>query len=179
MNTRGDIPVFPDVTPSSITKSGFHVIENDQIKSDQELNHLLQLMYDFAEHSFFLFRRQSDTLNPLIAQAMRSGLLLNRVTESFYYDHPNYAGKGNYVRIERGNIRFDWQREVIEKTPMYTRTTLELAEKARRRLALRELRAELDRGSPFFIRPSIWGVGVDLPKALKRLRELLSWRRTA
>ena len=46
---------FPDITPTSVVRSKFHVIENGDIDSDEELNRLMELMYECPEHSFYLF----------------------------------------------------------------------------------------------------------------------------
>jgi TIR domain len=55
-------------------------------------------------------------------------------TEFFYYKNPNL--KRHYLHIERhgDQYEFDWERKVVEKGPMFMRTTLRLPERTRREL---------------------------------------------
>jgi TIR domain-containing protein len=129
-----DMPVFPDITPSKITESVMYVIEPDDIKSEKDLQSLIHQMFDYPDRDFYLFQEKDGTRNDRIIAADTLGTILMSETEFFYYKHPNF--ERDYIKIERpdGNYKWDWEREVVEKGPMFMRTKLKLTERTNRQL---------------------------------------------
>lgn len=161
---------FPDITPISVVKFYFVVVEDDDIGDEVEFEDLLKQMHDFAEHRFYYFCEHKKQFNRHLLAADRTGSLTFLRTENFYYRHPHY--KRDYIKISESPA-FDWEREVREKGPMFSRTQLALTERERRRRDTAHLTPPSS--SPFVIKPSIYGIGIDIPAALKLLRT--KWRK--
>jgi hypothetical protein len=173
-----DLPVFPDITPSKINKSAFHVIEENDIADEKALQHLLLCLFDFPERSFYYFHEKGRPIGVWIARARDGGQLLLNETEFFYYRHPNF--QGDYIRIKpRNAYAFEWEGEIVEKGPMFLRTKLELTPRMRRQMEVEhkiiiEHRMKQSRPEhPWLLRPSLWGFGIDLHKAWPWLRSKL------
>ena len=130
---KNEIPSFPDITPSSITESMFYEIESTNIKTEKDFQGLVQQMFEYPERDFYYFQEKDGPRNRLMLAKERSGHILMDPTEFFYYPHPTSKG---YVRIEvhDGQYSWDWQREVVEKGPMFMRSTLRLSARTKREL---------------------------------------------
>lgn len=128
------IPAFPNITPSKITRSEFHVIEEFDIKTEKDFQKLVRQMFDHPERDFYYFQEKDGPKSELMIAKDRHGYISLAETEFFYYKHPNF--EQDYVHIERHDDQYewDWEREVVEKGPMYMRTTLRLTERTRREL---------------------------------------------
>ena len=170
-----DLPVFPDIIPSKITKSEFHVIEENDIADEKELQQLVASLFDFSERAFYYFHEKDRAIGAWIARARDSGQLLLNETEFHYYRHPGFAH--DYVKITpRNTYSFEWEREVVEKGPMFLRTKLELTSRLRRQMEVQHkmmVERMMDQARPehpLLLRPSLWGFGIDLQKAWPWLR---------
>lgn len=78
MSEETNEPRFPDIPPERIVRSEFHVIEDDDISSADDLKHLLRLMYEHPERSYYCFSQQDRGMNPIVLGAQRTGLIKNR-----------------------------------------------------------------------------------------------------
>jgi len=144
------------VAPTSVVRSRFHRIENNEIDSDEELERLLGLMDEYPERAFYLFAPSGGGYNDRIVAAEQLGLLKYLIEESCYYRHPNFD---DYLQIV--NPQSDWEREVASGA-MYVRVTLALTKKGERHVA--------EDKNPFVLQPNFAGVGVDVPKAWRRIK---------
>lgn len=164
MPDQTDIPRFPDIAPDKITKRASHEIENDDIRSEEEVERLIHLMYEHPERSYYLFVEKGASINEFIKRTIDSDRLLATETEFYYYRHPKLVR--DFVRIRERTIRFDWEREVLNTQPMFRRLTLSLLERARRHLEIEQLlNAQSERNrSPWKLEPNFMGFGVDLKK---------------
>lgn len=129
-----DMPMFPDITPSKITESMMYVIEREDIKTEQDFQELIRQMFEYPDRDFYFFQEKEGPRNDLMVAADRLGTILMSETEFFYYRHPNF--KRDYVKIERrdGKYNWDWEKEVVEKGPMFMRSTLKLTGRTRLQL---------------------------------------------
>ena len=89
-------------------------------------------MHAFAERSFYYYCEKGAPFNNYFVVAEQAGAIIYRETKSFFYRHPNF--ERDYVRIiesQDGTYPFDWEREVVEKGPMFFETSLALSERER------------------------------------------------
>jgi hypothetical protein len=128
------IPAFPDITPSKITHSVMHIIEEFDIKTKEDFKGLIHQMFDHPERDFYYFQEKDGPKNLLMITKEETGHILMDETEFFFYKHPKF--KRDYVQIEihDGQYKWDWQRDLVEKGPMFMRTKLRLPERTRREL---------------------------------------------
>lgn len=111
-----NLPIFPNIIPSKIERSQFHMIGENDIADEQDVEQLSHLMFDYPEREFYYFHAQAKPIAGEIAKARdRDQLSLNE-TEHYYYPRP---GAHDYVKIApRQTYPFEWQRTVVEKGPM-------------------------------------------------------------
>ncbi|MDW7772465.1 MAG: hypothetical protein SCH71_06185 [Desulfobulbaceae bacterium] len=163
---------FPDHLITEVKRSMFHDIECTDIGSEEDLHNLVRMMFEFSERDFFLYCPASSGVNQMVLAAEVHGVLSIVRTEKCYYPHPN--SKHDYVKIDRKEPLWDWEKEVRETAPEFLRCTLKLTDRWRRKLALKEALSEQeankDEESPLILKPTMFGFGIDLQKALKWLK---------
>jgi len=153
-----------------VKKSAFYVIEENDIADENALHQLLSLLFDFPERAFYYFHEKGRPVEAWIARGRDCDQILLNETEFFYYRHPKF--QRDYVRIvPRDSYTFEWERQVVEKGPMFLRTKLELTPRMRRQMEV-EHKMIIEQGMrhatpehPFLLRPALWGFGIDLHKA--------------
>jgi hypothetical protein len=130
------IPVFPNIMPSSIKIGEFRALEKGDIHTEEDLQSLILLLFHEPECDFYYFVEHGNAADPLLLSANGRGDILMSETDFFYYRHPKFDR--DYVNIERrnGNYKWDWEREVVEKGPMFTRTKLQLSARKRTELEI-------------------------------------------
>ncbi len=126
---------FLTITPDSVKESRFHPFENDDIKTEEDFQTLIMLMFHYPNRNYYLYEEKDGTQNQLLLTKEHLGDLVFEKTEFFYYKRPNGPG---YIHLGRsgGEHQFDWEREIIEKGPMYMQTTLKLSERKKRELEI-------------------------------------------
>lgn len=162
---------FPDHLITSLRRSQFHSIENGDIATEENLDQLINLMFHYPERDFYLFASKDSGVNHLVLSAEQLGVLRIEVTEMQYYPHPNY--KHDWIKIDKPDPTWDWEKEVRENSPEFMRCTLKLTDRWRRKLDLQEALADSkseEGQNPFLLKPSFYGLGIDLPKAWKWLK---------
>lgn len=134
MAEEDEIQSFPDITPSKITRSEIQVIEEFDIKTEEDFQNLIHEMFEYPERHFYYYQEKDGPKNPFMIAKARQGHVSFAETEFFYYRRPN--SKRSYIHIERhgGEYEYDWEREIVEKGPMFMRTTLRLTERTRREM---------------------------------------------
>ena len=176
MSQESEEPRFPDITPTHIVQSQFHVIEDDDIRSEEDLRQLLELMYEYPERAFYLFAAKDRGINHRIVSAERLGFVRYLSEEFFYFRHPKY--QRDYVRILEHQIQWDWEREVFAKGPMFVRVSLGLTRKAERQFEHVEIAMKQKEKNPLILKPTFFGMGIDLPKLWAWIRERTWSRKT-
>ncbi|SRR5260370_30239338 len=137
--SENEIAVFPDITPSKMSRTISHEFTAGDIATEKDFQGLIRQMFEFPERYYFYFQEHKAPGNDLLIAKERAGLILFRETEFFYYKHPDPKQRG-YIHIERhdGSYENDEEKEIVEKGPMFMRTTLGLPERTRRELEIRE-----------------------------------------
>ena len=129
-----DMPHFPDITPSSMTSSMRHEIEEFDIKTDEDFQGLIHQMFEYPDRDFFYFQEKDGPRNELMVTMVELGYILIDETVFFYYPHPGYPHNYVHIEVHDGQYRWDWQREAVEKGPMFMRSKLRLTERTKREL---------------------------------------------
>jgi hypothetical protein len=123
---------FPPIMPSSWSFSRFLSYQLNDIGSVENLQDLLANLFYHPEVTAYYFSAHGEKWDPLLSEAVDQGEVLISITENFFFRHPT----SGFVKIEvrDGTYEFEWQREVVEAGPMYSRSILALS--AHKRLSL-------------------------------------------
>ena len=165
---------FPEELLTDVERSQFHSIENSDIANENDLNHLVELIFLYPERDFYLFGLKEQGANHLVVTAEHHGVIRIVRSESQYYPHPNI--ERDWVKIDKQNPQFDWEKHAIENSPEYLRFTLKLTERWRRKLDLNEALSSSqvkEDKNPLLLTPNIYGMGIDLPKTWNWLKSWL------
>ncbi len=170
--------IFPKELSTDVKRSFFHVIECDDIESEEDLSHLVRVMFEFSDRKFYLFCLKSQGANSFILNAEQHGVINIKRTELQYYPRPN--SDKNYIKIDKPVPIWEWEKEVRENSPEFIRCTIELSERWRRKLELKEALEDTTENkedeNPMILKPSMFGIGIDLHKAKKWLNRKFSKR---
>ncbi len=170
---KKDIPVFPDIIPDRETMSVRHDIRNDDIQTEDDLRHLLVLMFDHPERSFHYFNENDNKPNEPIAKARDDRAILMNDAEYFHYKRPK--NKHDFVKIPHNGGQFEWQKDASKQEPMFVRIKLSLTERVKRRLEVitkNEIEKTID-NFPLKIKPTVWGIRLDVPRLWRWIRNTL------
>lgn len=151
MKERDELPVFPNIIPDQIDMSEFHIIEVDDVQSEEDLQHLITLMFNHPERDFYYFQKKDGPTNQYL---YKGDFIMNR-TEFFFYKHPKF--ERDYIKISREGGQCDWEKEVIEKGPVFVRIKLELSGRKKRELEIYQ-KLEMEKmidSNPFELKPNL------------------------
>jgi hypothetical protein len=134
MAEEDEIQSFPDIPLGKITRSQFQVIEEFDIRTDEDFQNLIHEMFEYPERNFYYFQEKDGPKNQFMLAKEREGQISFAETEFFYYRHPKL--ERDYIHLERhaGKYVNEREKEIVEKGPMFMRTTLRLPERTRREL---------------------------------------------
>lgn len=175
MTKKQELPHFPDIPPSSVKKTRQWVFGNADFSSENQIAMLATKLFEYPEDSFFVFSVEKTALNSLLLAAINTDKIRIVESQNFFYRHPNFDR--DYIRIDRHRSRWDWERDVAEKGPMFTRHELRLTEKSRQDMQLArfiDAQKNLNK-NPLKLEPNFMGFGVDLRKAYKLLPDVRKW----
>ncbi|MBT6690434.1 hypothetical protein HN903_02475 [archaeon] len=166
-----------DILPDKVEVIKYHRFENKDIQSEGALNELISLMFDHPERDFYVFTEKNSKPNSLLMKANKDGSILINEVELFYYRHPR--DKHSFIRIPRGGGEFEWEKELTKQGPMFQRTKLKLTARMKRQLeALNKIALEKRSDSfPIELKPNLFGLGLDLNKLFRFVRQFFGKRR--
>lgn len=173
--------VLPFEMFDKITQSKFYTIEVEDIKTENDLKTLVNLLFNYPEREFYYYQEKDGESNSVINNARDGNCILSNEWEFNFYRHPKYLK--DFLKIEKRNDSYtwEWEQKVAEQNPMFIRFRLRLSEMKRRKLEIEE-KIQVEKHSkstnPLVLKPSLWGVGIDLEKTprwantiYKKLRE--------
>lgn len=129
-----ETPVFPDIKPTSIKRSQFFVILNEDMDGEDAVNALMVQMFH-AEGSFYFFQEVETPAAPDLQAAVHRGDIVDEIDERLFYRHPNIPR--DFIQIkgaEVGRFNWDWERAVAAKGPEFVRRTLRLSGRKKREM---------------------------------------------
>lgn len=138
-----DWPSFPIDIFDKVTQSRVYFIEVGDIQNAEDLQKLISLLYTFPESEFYYFVPKEGGEFGMVNE--QNGILTNEI-EFFYYKHPNFAHDFIRIKNKGGEYAFDWEREVVEREPMFMRVPLQLATWKKRELEIQQ-KIETERSS--------------------------------
>ena len=189
-NTKDELPIFPEglpvventedlptlkLSPDKMTISAEHVFEANEIRSASNIKQICRWIFNYPERKFYLFLIEGIKENRDIIYHIEKIGILAPTTERHYYKHPSNHLK-DFIRIHPNEIEFDWEKEIVQKGPKYIRLELNLSERKRRELEIKE-KIETEReadSNPLEIKPNFMGIGIDVIKALRWVKRLFS-----
>jgi hypothetical protein len=143
MNESEENPVFSideetgtpilHLIPDKAVCTLFINFQDEDITSDEDVQDLILDIYHRPEVEFYYYQEYEKEINKYLSQACNSGKILMNYFEYFYYKHPNFS---DYVKIQKHNIKFDWEREVMESTPMFIKTRVLLSKSQEMHLSI-------------------------------------------
>lgn len=131
-----EIPVFPNIMPSSITMGKFWVFEKGDFQTEEDIQSMILLLFHEPKCDFYYFVEQGATSDSLVDAAEQRGDILMEETAFFYYKHPKFNRDYLHIEVRDGNYAWEWQRQVVEKGPMYLRRKLRLSPRKRTELEI-------------------------------------------
>lgn len=164
-----------DISGFTVTPGMMHFFEDEDIQTEKDVERLCLLLFNYPEHDLYYFHDSGKPVHALLRAAESSNCILLTESAPFYYKNPKYIK--DFDRIAEGVVTYEWQKPLVENSPMHRRVTLKLPEQMKRRLEIWE-RINTEKAAdanPLLLKPSLWGFGIDLPKAIRWLRRKL-WR---
>ena len=160
-----------NILPDKVEVIKYHRFENNDIQSEEALKELISLMFDHPERDFYVFAEKDSKPNMLLMKANRDDVILISEVELFYYRHPK--DKRVFVRIPRNGGEFEWEKELAKQGPMFQRAKLELTARMKRQLEVLNKIALEKRSdsSPIELKPNLFGIGLDLKKLFRFVRQ--------
>ena len=134
---KQDMPVFPDITPSSIKQSSFRVLEKVDFVTNEDVQELIECLFFEPECEYYYFQEKGTQQNSVLHAAIDRGDIRVIETEFFHYKRPEY--EHSYVHIERALSRNQWEKNIVEKGPMFCRSQLELSQQKKRELEIEQM----------------------------------------
>jgi hypothetical protein len=132
LNTERGIPTL-GWKPDSVTFRGTcQIYEQGKLASPEDLQGLIELLYDQPECEVRYYYQDGSAMDSLLADAIRNRDILVKEYEQRFFKHPE--GKRNYVKIPSGDYKFEWQKDVAEKTPEFVQVTLGLSQRKRNQI---------------------------------------------
>lgn len=126
-----DLPVFP-LEPDSVSVSQFCYVLASDLNSEQEVQHLMAHLFFNPDVEVRYFIVADCPEGEFMKAALDRGDILKIKHEKFYYANPKAQRDFFHIPQARyGDYSFEWQRELVEKGPEYTRIWLRLSERKR------------------------------------------------
>jgi hypothetical protein len=165
-----DLPILK-LSPDKIIISACHVFDTNEVRSESNIEQICRWIFNYPEHKFYLFLNEGMRENRDLIHNLEQNGILAPTTEMHFYKHPSNRPK-DFIQIHPNGIEFDWEKEIIEKGPKYVRLELTLSERKRRELEIKEkIDSEKEANSnPLELKPNFMGIGIDLNKALRWLK---------
>ncbi len=169
IDSKIEIFVSNDVSPANT----IHVLDSSDLTSEDDLQELISKLYDYSERIYYFFSPLGSS-SMFLDRAEEENKILKGQVELHFYPHPQKFH--HYIYIDPNKARSTWEDNLLANSVMHQRTQLRLSQKAIRDLQIKEtVAAQKDAdANPLQLKPAIWGVGIDLPKAWKWVRKLIA-----
>jgi len=133
----GDLPVLK-LNSGAFREFSIRIIEDKDIQTEEDLQLIILFLYNEPECPCYYFKKRESLVNELLSGAENRGDILMDEYALSFYKHPKSEHAHDYIEItpHDGKYKFDWEREVVEKGPMYVRVKLQLSEKKKRELEI-------------------------------------------
>ena len=167
-------PSFPALIPDRVSSRSFIYFQDENIKSEEDVQNIILDIYEHPEIEFYYFRESHKGLNKFLSAAQQANSILLNDFDNFYYRHPRYPK--DFVRIQRNQIEFEWQREVVEKSPSFARHRIFLSKAQERYLAtIQAIHIEKQINSnPIELKPGFMGFSVDMLKPWHLIKRIIN-----
>lgn len=146
----------------------------DDLETAQAVRDLVHDLYWFPHDSYFLFFVYGTGIGVELNNALGTHGITMKKTELYFYRNPNPAYKNDFLRVLPHSDAPEWQKEAA-KGQMFGRITLSLEPWRRKQLDFKHTaqvttKAITDRESIIEMKPNIWGIGVNVPRLMYRVK---------
>lgn len=163
---KKNLPKWPESLPipESVETTSMHIIEAEDMESDDNVRELIGLMYAHQEREFYLYLVKGKSANKVLLDRLESFGILRGASEFYYYRRPDL--ESSYIRVQRQEIQYDWQNKIVDKGPMFFRVSLKLYKAMMRRLEIQEHLAvnKAQDVNPLELKPGLFGIAINLLK---------------
>lgn len=163
-----------EVLPFSLRPVGtFFVIEQDDIKSEADLQNLIEGIFNRPEAAFYYYTTRDGKGNPIMESAFHENRLVSADFEYGYYKNPKFIKGYDQIHAVPEYEMFDWQKDIVNRSPEQVRITLRLTEAQKRELEkLHLVRAfrDSESNSPINFKPRALGWELDGIRSVRLLR---------
>lgn len=130
-------------------------------------------MYQFPERKFYYYSPKGSGVNKYIEAAESEGLLQIIETEFYHYKVPVHDR--SFFHLTPDKIKSDSEKSLAANNPMYMRSSIRITERCCRQLKNKEFNLpQMPDENPVVAMPNVFGMGIDLKKALKWLKTKFS-----
>lgn len=165
MPTSDKLARYPDLPWSEVSVGQFLPLLPEDFSDPRSIDDLCRHLFEFPERAVYLYIPHNAPLPQVVRLAEKNNDILVPVFERPWYLH--CAGtERTFVQIPEASV------DGVE----YAKVTLQLTQ-ARRRIMEIGMHIQMSKAqesdSPMILRPTLWGIGIDLPKVWKRFK---NWR---
>lgn len=167
------LPKWPDSLPPPTEMTMLpqeNYVYRDELIEFDDINALIHDMYYFSEERYFLYYEyHSKNIPEGFDVKLLNGIgLAFRKHENYFYKRPwsdERPDVYSYIRFLPGDVKYEWQKKLVEEGPMYGRVEIELMEWKKKQIDLYLIQQASNKESdPLILQPNFMGIGVDLRK---------------
>ena len=157
--------------PDSIGYKDVIIIHGKEIPSEHSLRSLCETLFYYPEREIQLYLEHKSPKSSLILDELRKHGVLCENTEYYYYEKRKNSCV--FVKLKIEEAKTQWQKDAIEKGPMFGKTILQLSERKKREYEMQQLMDKMksDDNNPLELKPNMFGIGVDLLKLFKFVKK--------
>jgi TIR domain len=135
LNTERGVPTF-GFKPSSASMRTFAIYEGGQLSTQEGVQNLVGRMFLQPETEIRYYYQNGTTMDEPLVEAINAGDILIQKSEFRFFKDPEDSH--DYIKIEKGDYKADWQKQAAEFTPEFVQAILELSVKKRSELEIVE-----------------------------------------
>jgi len=153
-----------------------------ELSTDSSIGDLVHDMYWFPDDHYYLFSKFSEDISEDIgaevAKRLETAGVVTKITEPYFYPHPNPGYANDFVHLPPDQIHHEWQRKASQ-SEMYVRQILSLEPWKRKQLDIAQTAeatsSAVSRSEPLLeAKPGFAGFSINVSVLWRWLRD--RWR---
>jgi TIR domain-containing protein len=117
------------LTPSKVIRGMSYHYEVSDFYSEEDFQQLAMLMFEYPDRMFYLFKEADGRMSELLLAKEDLGEIVFPESEYFYYKIENR--RFIHIEVHDGKYRHYQEKEIVEKGPMYIRSTMQISKRKR------------------------------------------------
>ncbi len=175
------LPTWPEsLPPPIIIEEGpvHHYLNQDELHNKNDVDDLTHDLYWFPDDKYYLFFQYGIGIKKELSKMLTENEIEMKTTEMYFYRHPQSRDSNDYIQL-LPNHHKDIPEWIIEasKGDMYGRILLSLSPTRRKVIDFLESAKKTseilsDKEPIFEVKPNIYGVGLNLNKIGKIIKNI-------